>query len=137
MLLFPTTDVLELYINPNPFKYSDTDLFRTLELLPALETLAFSKVKFPLALLSALVEEPVLCLALRTIAFFQSGINSDIAKKLGETIAKRGGSTAARLYRVVIVDDGGMLPGLKSIQQLRKSVPCVEVRVDDRLPNLS
>ena len=136
LVLFPSTTVRELYTNTHPFKYTDTGLSTRLGQLPALETLAFSGTEFPLALLSALVKEPILCPALRTIAFFDCGINSDIAKELGEAIAKRRDSMAGRLYRVVIVSNGGMLPSLKSIQRLRKSVPCVEVRVDDKLPDL-
>ena len=137
LLLFPSTAVRELYTSPRPFRYSEAGLLKALELLPALETLAFSRTEFPLTLLSALVKEPVLCPALRTIAFFDCGVNSDIVKQLGEAIAKRRDSAGARLYRVVIVNGGGMLLGLKAVQQLRKSVPCVEVRVDDKLPDLS
>ena len=135
--LFPSTTIREFYTNIHPFKYPDAGVSETLELLPALETLVFSKTAFPLGLLSALTEEPVLCPALKTLAFFDCGINSDIMKKLGEAIAMRRGSPAARLHRVVIVDSAGISPDLALVQQLRKSVPCVEVRNDDKLPDLS
>jgi hypothetical protein len=101
-----------------------------------LETLAFSKTVFPPGLLSALTQEPVLCPALRTIAFFDCDINSDIIKELGEAVTRRRDSTAARLHRVVIVSSTETPPNVKAIQQLRKSVPCVDVRVDDKLPDL-
>ena len=135
--LFHSTAVRELYTNIRPFKYPDLILSKVLERLPALEILAISKTAFPLGLLSALTEEPVLCPALKTIAFFDCDIDSSIVKELGEAIVKRRDSTAARLYRVVIVNSTETLPSLKVIQQLRKFVPCVEVRVDDKLPDLS
>ena len=105
--------------------------------LPALEILAISQTPFPRCLPSALTEEPVLCPALRTIAFLDCGINSSTIKELGEAITKRRDSTTARLYRVVVVNSTAALPDLASIKQLRKCVPCVEVRVDDKLPDLS
>ena len=105
--------------------------------VPALETFAISRTTFPVGLLSALTEEPVLCPSLKTIAFFDCVMDSDVTKRLGEAIAKRGGLAAVRLYRVVIVSSTGSLPDLGSIQQLRRSVPCVEVRLDDKLPDLS
>ena len=137
LVLFPSTAVREFYTNIRPFEYTDARLSWMLGLLPALETLAFSKTEFPPWLSSALTEEPVLCPALKTIAFFDCGINSDIVKRLGEAIAKRRNSVAVWLYRVVIVSSTGMSPDLASIQELRKSVLCVEVRVDDKLPDLS
>ena len=137
LMLFPTTALREFYINIHPYQYIGVGVSPVLKNLPSLETLAFSKTKFPIGLLSALAEEPVLCPTLKTIAFFDCAMDSDIAKRLGETIAKRGGLAAVRLYRVVIVSSTGSLPDLGSIQQLRMSVPCVEVRVDDKLPDLS
>ena len=137
LLIFPSTSVRELYTNPDPFQYSNDGLHQTLELLPALETLAFSKTRFPFGLLPALTEEPVLCPTLKTIAFLDCGVDSGIAEMLGEAIAKRRDSTAARLYRVVVVNSAGKLPDLKSIQQIRRSVPRVEAIVDDELPDLS
>jgi len=105
--------------------------------LPALEVLAISQNVFPVGLLSALTEEPVLCPALKTIAFLDCEVDSDIVKQLGEAVAKRRDSMAARLHRVVIVNSTGTPPDVASIRQLRKSVSCVEVRVDDELPDLS
>lgn len=137
-MLFSTATVRELYTNIHPFTYHVvTAIPWLLGLLPALETLAFSKIAFPLGLLSALTQEPVLCPALRTIAFFDCGVNSDLIQGLGEAITKRRDLMAARLYQVVIVDSAGMLPDLASIQQLRKSIPCVKARMDDKLPDLS
>ena len=137
LALFPSSAVREFHTNIHPFTYTATRLSWMLGLLPALETLAFSNAVFPPGLSSALTEEPVLCPALKTIAFFNCDINSGMAKELGEAIAKRRDSTAVRLYRVVIVNSTGTPPDLASIRELRKSVPCVEVRVDDKLPGLS
>jgi len=134
--LFPTTTVREFHTDVRPFTYTNTGLSIVMGRLPALEVLAISQTAFPVGLLSALTEEPVLCPALKTIAFLECKIDSDIVKQLGEAIAKRD-STAARLHRVLIVSSTGTLPDFAAIQQLRESVPCVEVRVDDKLPDLS
>ena len=135
--LFPSTAVREFHTNTCQLQYSDATLSWMLGLLPALETLVFSNTPFPPGLPSALTKEPVLCPALKTIAFLDSGVYSDTVKELGEAIAKRQDSVATRLYRVVIVDSTGRPPDLTSIQQLRRYVPCVEVRMDDKLPDLS
>ena len=102
-----------------------------MERLPALEILTISEAtKFLVALVSALTEMPVLCLTLKTITLFDCGISSGVIKQLG------GESTAAQLYRVVITTSTGTPPDLTSIQQLRKFVPCVEVRTDDKHSDL-
>ena len=134
---FPTAAVRELYVDPFPLMYSAAILHSTMKVLPALEILAFSRTPFPAGLLSGLIEEPVLCPALKTIAFLDCDIDSDIIKQLEEAMAKRGDSTAARMYRVVIVNSAGTILDRTSIQQLRKSVPCVDIRVDDKFPDLS
>ena len=135
--LFPTIHVRELQTSIRSHVFRDTSLSDAMKRLPALEILTISEAtNFPDALVSALTEMPVLCPTLKTIALFDCGINSSTIKKLGEAITKRGESTAARLYRVVIITSTGTLPDLTSIKQLRKSVPCVEVRVDDKLPDL-
>jgi hypothetical protein len=116
--LFPTSAVRELYADLHPYRYISNGVSLIFKCLPALETFAISKTLFPVGLLSALTEEPALCPALKTIAFFDCAIDSDIVKRLGEAMAKRGGSTAARLYRVVIVSSTGSLPDLASVQLL-------------------
>ena len=136
-VLFPTALVRELYINIHPYTFTDIGLSKVMKRLPALEILAISEAAvFPIGLISALTEEPVLCPVLRTVAFFDCDINPDIIKNLGEALTRRRDSTAARVYRVVIVNSTGTLLDRTSIQQLRRSVPCVEVRVDDKLPDL-
>ena len=124
-------------MNTSPRKYVHDELFKPLGLLPALEILAFSNTAFPTGLPLVLTYEPALCPALKTIAFFDCNVDSSAMERLGEAIAKRRDSMATSLYRVVIVDSTGSPPDLASIRKLRKSVPCVEVRVDDKLPDLA
>ena len=69
-----------------------------------------------------------MCPVLKTIAFFDCDTNSDATKQLGEALTRRRDLTAVQVYRVVIVSSTGTMPDRASVQQLRKSVPCVEVR---------
>ena len=135
--LFSTTKVRELYTNVHPYEYTDVGILKMLKRLPALETLAFSHTPFPPGLLLALVEEPVLCPALTTIAFFNCEMDSGLINALGEVIAERKSLAADRLDRVVIINSTGELPKRKVIRQLQKYVPCVEIGVSDKLPDLS
>ena len=138
LLLFSTTLVRELRVDPHPYRFSDQYLSDMMKDLPALEILVISKATvFPDGFFSALTKEPTLCPALRTIAFFDCDIDPDTMKKLGEALTRRRDSTAARVYRVVIVSNTVTMPDRTLVQQLRKSVPCVDVRMDDKLPDLS
>jgi len=92
---------------------------------------------FPVGLFSALTEEPVLCPALKTIAFLDCDITPDAMEKFGEALTERRDSTAARVYRVVIVNSTGKMPDYTSVQQLQKFVPHVDIRMGDKLPDLS
>jgi len=127
--LFPSTTVRELYTHISPLRYYDLSVM--LEMLPGLETLAFSETDFPSRLFHALTREPVLCPALRTIALFNCEANTNAVKRLGEAVAKRRDPTAAR---VVIVISSETPPDLTSVERLRKSG---YVWVDDELPDLS
>ena len=136
--LFSTTLVRELRADPHPYRFGAQYLSDVMKALPALETLVISKVTVFLdGFFSALTEEPTLCPALRTIAFSDCDIDPDTMKKLGEALTRRRDSTAARVYRVVIVSSTVTMPDRTLVQQLRKSVPCVDVRMDDKLPDLS
>jgi len=127
-----------LFADPHPHIFNDVGLSELMKRLPALEILAISRATaFPVGLLSTLTEEPAVCPALRTIAFFDCGIDPDTMKKLEEALTRRRDSTAARVYRVVIVSSTGKVPDHTSVQQLRKSVPRVDVMMDDKLPDLS
>ena len=137
-MLFSITLVRELYVDHHPYKFGDLHLSTVMEFLPALEILAISRAAvFPVGLLSALTKEPALCPALKTIAFFDCDIGPGAMEKLGKALARRRDSAAAWVYRVVIVNSTEMMPGCASVQQLRKIVPCVDVRMDDKLPDLS
>ena len=135
-MLLPTAAVREFFVDFHPSYYTDAGMLKAMEHLPALETLVISKMTSA-ALPPALTAEPVLCPALKTIAFFDCNIDSGIVEELGAAIAKRRDSTGTRLYRVVIVSSRGTQLNAESIQKLRKSVPYVDIRVDDKLPDLS
>jgi len=138
LLLFSTTLVRELCMDPHPYVFDERALSPVMKFLPALEILAISRTTASsLGLFSALTEEPALCPVLKTIAFFDCDINPDEMQKLGEALTRRRDSTAARVYRVVIVSSTGKMPDHASVQQLRKTVPFVYIRMDDKLPDLS
>lgn len=98
---------------------------------PALEALTLSRMHLPPGLLSVLAKDPILCPSLKTIALFDCGVTADVIHELEEVLAKRRDSTAARLYRVVIVSNTRPLPDFQLIHQLRKFVPRVDVGVGD------
>jgi len=135
--IFSVTTVREFHMDIHPCTPTNDYLSWLLKRLPALETLAISETQIPPEVLSVLATEPVLCPSLKTVAFFNCDMAGGVIKELGDVIAKRRDLLATRLYRVVIVNSTATPPNLKVIQQLRKSVPCVEVRVDDKLPDLS
>ena len=112
------------------------NLSSALEQLSALEALVFSRVdQFP-GSLPELAKEPIPCPSLKTIAFFDCTVTGSMIKELEKVLEKRRDSTAARLYRVVIVNNTRALPDLQSILQLQRFVPCVDVRVGNELPDL-
>jgi hypothetical protein len=112
-------------------------LLWALERLPALEALAISKDPIRSGVLTALAREPALCPALKTIAFFDCNVTQSWINELETVVAKRKETIAARLYSVVIVASNTKASlDLGLIHQLRKFVPRVEVRVDDKLPDL-
>ena len=132
--LFDTGAVREFHANLD----SDGEsLAPQLRRLPALEALALSGTHLPPGLLSPLTEEPILCPSLKTVAFLDCKVTGKgIIKELEEVLAKRNVSTAARLYRVVIVNHTRALPDLQSILRLRNIVPHVDVGAGDELPDL-
>lgn len=131
LFLFTVTTVRELHLNGS----SCDDLSPLLSRLPALETLVLADVS--IVSFEFLTKEPVLCPSLKTIAFFNCDLYSGIVEELEEAVVRRKNSTAAWLYRIVIVSQTGDLPDYDLILWLRRSVPCVDVRVDDKLPDLS
>lgn len=129
--------VREFHMNIHPSPPTGNRLSWVLERLPALETLVILETTFPPGTLCAPAGEPVLCSSLKTIAFFNCKMPEGVTKELGDVITTRRDSLATRLYRVIFVGSDSVLPGLQVAQRLRKLVPCVEVGVDDKLPDLS
>ena len=133
--LFTTTAVREIHVGIHPCREY---LFWPLSLLPALETLVLVNIaSFPFQGLAFLAEEPVVCPSLKTIAFFDCDVTPVVIKELETVVARRKNSTAAWLYRVVIVRRTGALPDHGLIHGLRQFVPCVDARMAEKLPDLS
>ena len=133
--LFTTTTVREFHVAIGPCR---ENLFQPLSLLPALETLVLANILFfPAQGLAFLADEPVLCPSLKTIAFFDCNVTPAVIKELETVVARRKNSTAAWLYRIVIVRRSGALPDHTLIRELRQYVPCVDARIDEKLPDLS
>jgi hypothetical protein len=131
--LFPATTVRELHLEND--RYRDPALL--LSQLPALETLVLVNVDPPQPLFACLMAEPVLCPSLKTIAFFDRDVYSEVIEKLEAVVIRRKKSTAAWLYRIIIVGQTLHFLDHDLVLRLRKSVPCVDVRVDDKIPDLS
>ena len=133
--LFPTTAVREFHVGTS----SCNTLPTALSQLSGLETLVLVGVaSFPYNLLDFLAQEPVLCPSLKTLAFFDCNLDWRVVEHLERVVAKRKESTAAWLYRIVIVRNRtGPLPDQGFIHRLRGSVPRVDARIDDKLPDLS
>ena len=135
LALLPGATVRKFYANLHPLKYTDIELSKVLKALPRLKTLVFSNTIIPRGSLSALAEEPVSCPALKTIAFFNCSIRPNAIQELGEAIVRRRHLTVTRLRRVVIINNSLVtLPEPESIQRLRKSIPRVDVGVNNKLP---
>ena len=134
--LFSTEAVREFHLNISRLDVGSGRLSWPLGRLPALEALALFGARLSPGSLSVLAREPILCPSLKTIAFFDCGVAEDIVSELEGVLAKRKDSTAARLYRVVIVNNTQALPDLQSIHRLQKIVPRVDVGVGSKLPDL-
>ena len=132
--LFSTSAVHEFHVETN----SSNDLSISLSQLPALETLVLvGFTPYQYNSLDRLAEEPMLCPSLKTIAFFDCNLGNGVIENLERMVAKRKESTAAWLYRIVIIRRTGALPDYRLINRLRNSVPCVDARIDEKLPDLS
>jgi hypothetical protein len=135
--LFPTAAVREFHVDIHPMTFANSAVLFTMGRLPALETLAISNTTFPAGLLEMLTKEPIMCPVLKTIAFLDCDIDSGDIEDLAEAIAERRDKVGARLYRVVIVSSTVPQLDAGSVEELRRSVPCVEIRVDNKFPDLS
>lgn len=136
--LFPTASVREFYVNVAPWPPTPKFLVPLFSQLPALETLVVAGASYwATGAFDSLAGQPPLCPSLKTIALFNCVLTSEVLKELEGVAANRKGSAAALLYRVVIVGSTVAPPDDTLIQRLRQHVPCVDVRVDDKLPDLS
>ena len=135
--LFPTASVREFHVNNVPCALAPRFFTSTLRQLPALETLVITNTAhWDTGTFESLAGQPLLCPSLKTIAFLDCTFVPDVMKELEGVVVKRKGLEAAWLYRVVIVSSIGGLPSYTAIQRLRQHVPCVDVRVGDKLPDL-
>ena len=130
--LFEVTAVRELHLKNFGFSGRPSPLSR----LPALETLVLVNVTTSLTSFTFLTAEPVLCPSLKTIAFFNCRLDPGVIEELEKAVVNRKNSTAAWLYRIIIVSQTGHLPDHDLVLRLRRSVPCVNVRMEDELPEL-
>jgi hypothetical protein len=136
--LFSTASVREFHVNNRPWFLAPEFLVSLLPRVPALETLVITNTEFwATGIFDWLAEQPLLCPSLKTIAFFNCTLTPQVTRELEGALAKRKGSAATWLYRVVIVSSTGVLPGHSLVQRLRQQVSCVDVRVADELPDLS
>ena len=135
---FPTTSVREIHMNVAPWSLTPQFLAPLFAQLPALETLVIANSLFwATGTFEPLAGRPPLCPSLKTIVFFNCRLTPEALKEFEGVVARRKGSAAAWLYRVIIVGSTEAPPDYARIQQLRQHVPCVDVRVDDKLPDLS
>jgi hypothetical protein len=135
--LFPTASVREFHLDTSPWGIVPAYLTPVLRQLPALETLVAANITWATGTLASLAVQPLLCPSLKTVAFFNCKLTPEAMKEFESAIVKRKDSEAARLYRVIIVSSTGVLPDYALVQGLRKHVPCVDARMDDKLPDLS
>jgi len=137
LYLLPTSSVREFHANVVPWTLTPMFMFSMLTRLPALETLVLSNViRWATGVFDPLAEQPMACPSLKTVAFHNCVLTPEAMKEFEGVVARRKGSAAAWLYRVVFVSTG-VLPDYTLVQQLRRHVPYVDVRVDDKLPDLS
>ena len=137
LYLLPTTSVREFHANFSPWTLTPAFLVSIFTRLPALETLALANVtRWATGIFDPLAGQS-LCPSLKTMAFHDCIFTPEAMKEFEGVVERRKGSAAARLYRVVFVSSTGILPDYTLIQQIRRHVPCVDVRVDDKLPDLS
>ena len=137
LYLFPTAPVREFHVNSTPWTLTPIFLILTLCQLPALETLVITNTtSWATGTFESLAGQPLLCPSLKTIAFFDCTLTLEAMKEFEGAVVKRKGLEAAWLYRVVIISSTGVLPDYTVIQQLRQHISYVDVRVDDKLPDL-
>jgi len=104
-----------------------------LSFLPSLKTLAF-ECETSIPYLSTLLSNPSSPPSLTTLAFLNCDLSDLSMEKLTRFASGRKNTTSARLYRVVIVDSGGVFPSADLIDALEEHVPIVDARRGKKLP---
>lgn len=128
----------DLHLGIAQWNLAPAHLGPLLPILPALETITVANAgSFSTGAFDWLASHPLVCPFLNTIAFFNCALTPEVMEEFEHVIEKRKGLEAAWLYRVVIVSSTGVLPDCSLIQRFRRHVSCVDVRVDDKLPDLS
>ena len=135
--LFLTASIREFHMDITPWTFSFDGLGFLLAHLPALETLAFANATWATKAFDSLAGQPPRCPCLKTVVFFNCKLTPGALKEFEGVVVKRKDLATAWLYRVVIVGNPSTLPDYTVVQQLRQHVPCVDVRMDDKLPDLS
>jgi len=130
--LFTATSVREFHLKNT----SCSGLPWQLSQLPALEILVLIDIS-AFQSFTFLTQEPVVCPSLKTIAFLDCDLDTWAVEELVEAVARRRNLGAAWLHRIVIVCKTGELPDRALIHRLRESVPCVDARIDEKIPDLS
>lgn len=136
--LLPTTSVREFHVNIAPWTFTPAFLASLFARLPVLETLVVTNsTSWPTGIFDSLAGQPPLCPSLKTIAVLNCRFTPEAVGEFESVIAKRKGSTSTWLYQAVIVGTTETLPGHTLVQRLKQHIPCVDVRVGDKLPDLS
>ena len=137
LYLFPTASVREFHLDTSPWAIIPAYFIPVLRQLPVLETLVAANITWATGTLASLAVQPLPCPSLKTMAFFNCELTPEAIREFEGAIVKRKDSEAARLYRVIIVSSTGVLPDYALVQGLRRHVPYVDARMDDKLPDLS
>ena len=128
--LLPLNNIRKLRINclgswiPTKFRLSD---------FPSLQVLAIDGGT-SVSLRSTVLPDHTSSPLLKTIAILNCSVTEDFVAKLVQLASDRGNNNSTSLHRVVIVDSKGRLPGVASVERLRKCVPVVEVMQGNELP---
>lgn len=102
--------------------------------IPTLETLVIERESAVSHVLSALFSNPSSSPSLNTLAFFDCGVDDGFMEELIRFSSHLKNTTSALLHRVVIVNSNGQLPRFALVEELKKHVPAVDVRIGKELP---
>lgn len=133
--LLPLTDVLEFRLIRLGEVSAQKSLVFDPSFFPALETLAVHCDSCAPHLFSTLFSNPSFPPRLKTLAFLDCDLTEVFISELTRFASNREKSTSARLDRIVIINSEGILPSVVLINELRKHVRAVDVRVGEEFPS--